>query len=84
MFNEEIRNMLIQVITSWQVIAVTVALVFYIFIVNSVARLYRRRRHSEIPPMPKEKKEPLNTAPPSPDTVQDDDELGLEEETPKK
>ena len=79
MFSDEVKKMLVQVITSWQVLAVTGVLIVYIFIVNSVARLYRRRR-PDIPPLPKEKSQPLE-APPPQAAPQGEDELGLEEET---
>jgi hypothetical protein len=44
MFSKELSELLSQVITSWQVIAVTVALVLYIYLVNYAARRYRRPR----------------------------------------
>ena len=73
MFNEEVRRMLAEVITSWQVIAVTIVLIIYISIVRSVARTYRSGRVS-IPKMPKRpKKQEL------PVTTESDD-LNLEEE----
>jgi hypothetical protein len=40
----EITDMLIQVITTWQVIAVTVVVILYFFLVSYVAKLYRRAR----------------------------------------
>ena len=42
MFSSEVRGLLFQVITSWQVIAMTVVLVMYMFLVNYVARTYHR------------------------------------------
>ena len=82
MFSDEVKKMLVEVITSWQVIAVTVALVIYISIVNSVARLNRRR--TQIPPVPKEKKKALDAIPPPSAPAAGDDELGLEEEEIKE
>jgi len=83
MFNAEIRKLLVQVISSWQVLAVTGVLVLYIFLVNYVARLYHRRNRAIV--MPKIKKKKTGAAeehdaslPPS-----DSEELNLEEE-PKK
>jgi hypothetical protein len=78
MFSEEIRSLLVEVIASWQVLAVTVVLIFYIFLVNYVARIHHRSRRLS---MPKIKKSASSKAPaPSaPETVSDDDELGLEE-----
>ena len=75
MFNDEIKKMLVQVISSWQVLAVTGVLVIYIFIVNGVARTYRSRR----PPQPKGKRKSGNTQAPSPSAVSETDELGLED-----
>ena len=77
MFSDEVKNMLIEVISSWQVLAVTGVLVIYIFIVNSVARIYRRRS----PKWPKEKAAAAQAAPvPAPAPTSETDELGLEEE----
>ena len=70
MFNSEIREMLIEVVTSWQVLAVTAVLVIYIFIVNNVARIHSRRR---APFMPKIKKGT------SPQDASESDELDLDE-----
>ena len=77
MFGREIRQLLIQVISSWQVLAVTVVLVIYIFIVNRVARL--QYRSPSKPPIrrPRRKK---TEATPSPEA----EELGLEESAPEK
>ena len=72
MFNEELRNLLIQVLTSWQVLAVTVVLVLYIFLVNYVARIYHRRRQ---PPKAKIQEQIVEEAAPH-----EADELGFEEE----
>ena len=44
MFSEELIDLLLGVVTSWEVIAVTVALVAYFFLVFYVARLYHRPR----------------------------------------
>ena len=44
MFPQELKNLLPQIITSWQVIAVTIVLVLYIFLVGYVAKIYRRPR----------------------------------------
>jgi hypothetical protein len=40
----EIKDMLIQVITTWQVIAVSVVVILYFFLVSRVAKVYRRAR----------------------------------------
>ena len=74
MFNAEIRRLLVQVISSWQVIVVTIVLIVYISIVSYVARIYNSGR-SRQPRAPKAKKE-NPVAPPTPA----DDDLELEEE----
>ena len=81
MFNAEIKKMLVQVITSWQVLVVTGVLVVYIFLVNSVARIYHRRPRQ--PSMPKVKSKP-SEAPSSVVTPSNSDELDLEEDTGEK
>ena len=77
-------QLLIQVITSWQVIAVTVALVIYIYIVSHVARGSHYRWNNVVQKVKVKKKK---AAPPaagpeevvsSPD-ANVNDELGLEE-----
>ena len=80
MFSAEVRAMLAEVITSWQVIAVTVVLVIYITIVRSVARIsYRRRPPSSMPKVRGSKSSSADSGPaPGPD---DSDELILEENT---
>jgi len=75
MFSSEIKRLLIQVISSWQVIAVTVVLVIYISIVNYVARIRSRSpRRSSTPLVPKDKKQN-----PEKPVHSDNDDLGLEE-----
>jgi flagellar biosynthesis/type III secretory pathway M-ring protein FliF/YscJ len=64
MFSDELKKMLIQVISSWQVLAVTGVLVVYIFLVNYVAKLYHRRRPK---PLPASKKEEAQALAPSGD-----------------
>jgi hypothetical protein len=50
MFSPELKELLYQVIKSWQVIAVSVALVFYIYLVKYVSRTYHRPRMSRSKP----------------------------------
>jgi hypothetical protein len=50
MFSPELRELLIQVIKSWQVIAVSLALVVYIYLVKYVSRRYHRPRMSRSRP----------------------------------
>jgi len=74
MFTDELKNMLIQVITSWQVIAVTLAILIYIAIVNRVSRSHYKRRP---PPMPRPVKSKKEESPKQEEI--DDSELGLGE-----
>ena len=73
MFNAEVRAMLGEVITSWQVIVATVILVIYISIVRSVGRVNRTRKLN-IPKLSK-----ASSLPSAPDENSSDDDLGLEE-----
>jgi len=75
MFSNEIRKLLIEVLGSWQVLAVTVVLVIYISLVNYVARIYNSNSRKTLIPRIKSKKA---KALPHSET----DELELEE-TPK-
>ena len=77
MFSAEVRKLLLEVISSWQVITVTLILILYVFIVNSVARLYSRRsRHSFFPkPIPSSSKAESPLA-----DEGESEELDLEEE----
>ena len=73
--------MLLQVVGSWQVIAVTVALVLYMSLVSYTARSYHRPR-SVSKSKPKKKKS--KAAPPAAKPEEsaggkEDDELGMEE-----
>jgi hypothetical protein len=77
MFTQELKDLLVQVITSWQVLVVTGALVLYILVVNSVSRLYRRRPPSA-PATGKKAKTGGKASKAAPPAVVDDD-LGLEE-----
>jgi hypothetical protein len=75
MFSGNFFAIALQVIRSWQVIVVTVAIVLYISLVSYVAKTYNKRR----PHPPKPNKE--NAAAKGEDISDtDDDELGLEEE----
>ena len=58
MFSEELKGLLIQVIKSWQVIAVSIVLVLYISLVNYAARAHKKPVSvSKLKPKKKEKKE---------------------------
>ena len=76
MFSEELRKLLIQVISSWQVLVVTVVLVLYVFLVNYVARIYHRssRSHRMFPARP------VNKTPLPQVTPSESDDLLLEDD----
>ena len=74
-----VRNLLIQVISSWQIWVVTVVLVIYISIVKAVSNLNSRRRKA---PLPKAKKStPNKGAAPAPKKgpAPKKDDLGMDE-----
>jgi hypothetical protein len=78
MFSDELKSLLIKVITSWQVLTVTGVLVVYMFIVNYVARLYHRKRPIPMPKPGKGKEVPaaddaLVKAPPAPEPASGDE-----------
>jgi hypothetical protein len=79
MVSSELTALLVQVITSWQVISVTVAIVFYMSVVSYVARLYHRPR-AALKSKPKKQKA---VPPKGPEEVASganvNEELGLEE-----
>jgi Co/Zn/Cd efflux system component len=52
LFPKELNELIVDVLTSWEVLVVTVGIIVYVFIVSSVARLYRSARSKP----PKEKK----------------------------
>jgi hypothetical protein len=78
MFSPETIALLIEVISSWQVIAVTIVIVLYFLLVTYVARLYHRPRSISAFSAKPHKKE--KAAPPPAETPEttDDEELGLE------
>jgi len=77
MFSGNIMNLIYYVITSWQVIAVTVAIVLYIFLINYVTRPYRRPRFvSKSKPqkakaVKREEKPEINNTDEDPETEED-------------
>jgi len=73
MFSIELRNLIFQVITSWQVIAVTLAVLLYVFLINYVIKA--RRRYKKTPAQKKAKKSKAAAD----DAEVDDSDLGLEE-----
>jgi hypothetical protein len=86
MASKELISLLIQVISSWQVIVVTVVIFLYFYLVSYVARLYHRTNFSSMFPAKSKFKKP-KPAPAEPaaeaedeEEASGDDELGLEEE----
>jgi flagellar biosynthesis/type III secretory pathway M-ring protein FliF/YscJ len=79
-FSKELKDLLFRVITSWQVIAVTVVLVLYFLLVTYVARLRRRSRSIAMEGMPKKAKNSGKDKAAESIEVTEDDDLGLEEE----
>jgi hypothetical protein len=83
MFSEELVNLLLQVVKSWQVIVITIAMILYLFLVTYVARTYHRPRFvsKTRPKKPKVKAAPA----PKPKAKESsggenaNEELGLEE-----
>ncbi|MDR2519140.1 MAG: hypothetical protein LBD13_07005 [Spirochaetaceae bacterium] len=73
--SEELKVLLVQVITSWQVIAVTVALILYIGMVRYVTQYDPMARVHNIP-RPKPPKPKKEKKPPAPAAADDD---GLED-----
>jgi hypothetical protein len=73
-FSKELTSLIVSVLTSWQVIAVTLGIVVYVAIVSNVARLYRSAR-------PKASKVKRSREKKEKETLEDVDmnELGLEE-----
>jgi hypothetical protein len=71
-FSKELIDLIVRVVTSWQVIAVTLAIVVYVAIVSNVARLYRSAR-----PRPSEEKPGKGRKGKADAEDADVDELGL-------
>jgi hypothetical protein len=72
-FSEQLMDVIIKVVASWQVIAVSIAIILYFLLVSYVGRTYRRRQIAAIVPKLKKKKKTYNAE------VTADDDLGLEE-----
>ena len=77
MFNEEVRRLLVQVVSSWQVWAVTIVLVLYITVVNRVAKIYYKTKRRD-PPKSKAKSKAETPKTPAPAET---DDFGLEEQS---
>jgi hypothetical protein len=81
MLSDELKELLIQVLTSWQVIAMSVVLILYFFLLFYAARPHQGPR-LRMPAAIKALRERKSRAPkgePDVDTS-DDDDLGLEKE----
>jgi hypothetical protein len=65
MFSSELTELLLQVITSWQVLVITGALIVYMYLVAYVARTYHRPRVASR--RPKKAKKVKSAAPASAD-----------------
>jgi hypothetical protein len=79
---KEVSNLVIQLITSWQVIVVTVVVFLYFFLVSYVARLHYKIRSPGMS-RPKKMKKILrkeNPAAAEAELTTDSDDLGIEEE----
>ena len=72
MFDSELRSLIFQVITSWQVIVVTIVILLYFALINFVIKS-RRHRVPSPPKAGKKAKEAVQ------EEQVDDSELGLEE-----
>ena len=78
MFSDELKELLIKVLTSWQVIAATLVIIIYVALVNYVSRSRYRRR---TPPPPPVKAAKTEKAKEKPEPEEDDEnELDFEEE----
>jgi hypothetical protein len=75
MFSDELKKLLLEVISSWQVWAVTVVLVIFISLVNYTSKVRGHRP----PPKPKQKK--VKPEPVAAPAVTASDDLGIEEDT---
>ncbi|QQO10792.1 hypothetical protein [Breznakiella homolactica] len=78
-FSKELLDLILELLKSWQVIGVTVVLIFYFALVLYVARLYRRPRAGGFSAPRKAKKAKPKPAPAAEISVEDDD-LGLDDE----
>jgi|TergutMp193P3_1026864.scaffolds.fasta_scaffold341303_2 hypothetical protein len=79
MFQNEVANLIAEVVQSWQVIAMTIAIVLYMLLVNYVARTYHRPRFIS---KSKPRKSAAKAKPSGPVVTEDTDPnaaLGLEE-----
>ena len=78
MFDKELLSFLLKVITSWQVIAVTVVLILYFTLVSYVARMYHPRSSNIFFESRQKKGKARKPKVELPESS--DDDLGLEEQ----
>jgi hypothetical protein len=79
-FNE-LRDLIKQLVTSWQVIAVTVVVFFYFYLVSSVTRpRYKLKTTPTSTRKKKVKKVPRKATPTAAEENLASDDLGIEEE----
>jgi hypothetical protein len=79
LFSDELKALILKVLTSWQVIAVTVVIVLYFLLVFYVGRVYHRHRIAPVPKIKKTKKKTPESEDAEEVAVSDDDNLGIEE-----
>lgn len=80
---KELVNLVVQLITSWQVIAVTIVVLFYLFLVSYAARVRRRIKSPSVGRRaPKIKKASPEESPAAAEKQLSEggDDLGIEEE----
>ncbi|MDR2501301.1 MAG: hypothetical protein LBD37_09550 [Treponema sp.] len=75
---QELRELIVQVVSSWQVIAVTLVVILYFSLVSYVTKVHYRPHTSAAP---KGKRRKAKKAAPESDVISaDSDDLGLEGE----
>jgi hypothetical protein len=79
MFKPEMLKLIVKVVSSWQVIAVTIVLVLYFMLVSYVARLHHRSKAFSLVPKKKKKQKP-EKVPETEISEEESDDLGLDEE----
>jgi hypothetical protein len=79
MFSKEMIPLILQVLKSWQVIAATIAMILYIFMISYVARSHHGLRPSRSKPKKRKKTSPASHEETTDLESNDNNELGLEE-----
>ncbi|MDR2071611.1 MAG: hypothetical protein LBP81_09385 [Treponema sp.] len=79
---KELQYLVIQLVTSWQVIGVTAVVFFYFFLISSVSRGRYKLKVQAATSREKKKKVPRKATPTAAEEnlVSDGDDLGIEEE----